>query len=151
MFIMLMSVIIGFSIAWYVRHTTQKEYFFKDVEAQFFYIFNSTYPISELYRFKSMEAFCMDNQENEGGDHYFVHACYSAYSELDEKWNEIEVVRYGDNGNLENAFFLNWPNNVLEHYQGAQTLYQRAVKEGIKKTYTMEEIQEMIDKYKPEN
>ena len=120
-----------------------KKYSFEQVENQYFHIFNSAFQDPEDYEFHSLEAYCMEDDNLPGKVHYFIHAKFKGYIDIDEEWAEIEEVFYGDNGELEGFYCLSW--DSIEGFEDINEQFDRAVKEGQKKTYSMQEIQELID------
>jgi len=126
------------------KNKDKKEYSFTEIENQFFYMFNVTFPKPENYEFYSVEAYCIDDDNISGMVHYFVHAKYKAFIDIENKWAEIDEVAFGDNGRLENSYCLSWPS--IDGFESENELFQRAVREGTKKSYSAQEIQELLRK-----
>ena len=124
---------------------------FNAIEEQYFAMFNYDYPDPNSYEFQSLEAYAIEDEDAPWRVYYFVHERYRGWVEIDNEWADYDVVYYGDNGHLENFFCVNEPQAFLEFYREAMERYNKAIKEGVKKAYTLVEIQEMIDKYKPED
>ncbi len=127
-----------------INEKRSANYSFDETANDYFYRFNYAFPDSDKYMFHSLEAYYIEDDDLPGIVHYFFHAKYTAYIELLEKWSDIEEVAYGHNGKLENSFCLSWDN--LDGFEDAVAQFNRAVKDGVKKTYTMQEIQKLIEK-----
>lgn len=132
-----------------IKGKDNKDYHYEEAERQFFYIFNRSFPDPDGYHFRSLETYCLEDEISSERMYIFIRAQFDGYVEIDNEWADMDLVYYGENGHVDAFFGLNWKN--LEGFEKQVEQYQKAVKEGIKKTYTMEEIQEMIDKYKPED
>ena len=124
---------------------------FNAIEERYFTMFNKDYPDPEDYKFQSLEAYAIEDEDAPWRVYYFVHERYRGWVEIDNEWADYDVVYYGDNGSLENFFCVNATQDILEFYREPMERYNKAVKEGVKKTYTLAEIQKMIDLYKPED
>ena len=124
-----------------------KEYLFDEVADNYAFIFNRIFYNPEGYKFHSLDIYCLEDDDLPGIVHYFVHAKYRAYIEIDEEWAEIDEVYYGDNGMLESFYCLSW--DTIEGFEEVNEQFNIAVKEGHKKTYSIQEIQDIIDRNKP--
>ena len=132
-----------------VKGKQNKDYHVDEAERQFFYIFNRTFSNPEGYHFRSLETYCLEDDISPERVYIFIRAQFDGYIEIDNEWADMDLVYYGENGHLDSFFGLNWED--IEAFERHVEQYQKAVKEGVKKTYTLAEIQEMIDKYKPED
>lgn len=115
---------------------------FAQVEEQYFHNFNVTFPNPEKYSFESFDAYCMEDKKLKGVLHYFIHAKYRAYIDILREWDDIDEVSYGDNGEIENTYCLSW--DSIEGFEDVNEEFNKALKEGIHKTYTTEEIENLI-------
>lgn len=131
--------------------TNQRRYadpMFETVEKQYFRLFNKTFSDPEGYEFHSLEVYSMKDENIPHRWHYFFHAKYRAFIEIDQEWSEIEEVTFGDSSGLEYFYCLTW--DSIEGYEQVNDEFNQAVKEWKKKTYTMEEIRTLLAQNKPE-
>lgn len=121
--------------------------YFDQILEQYFYNFNVAFPDSESYSFESLDAYCMEDENKKGVIHFYVNAKYKAYIDISEEWDDIDEVSYGDNGELENSYSLSW--DSIEGFEDVNESFNKAVKEGTHKTYTIKEINDLINNNKP--
>ncbi len=74
----------------------------------------------------------------------YAHAKYAGLIESNEEWAEIDEVYFGDDGLLYSFYCLHW--DSIEGFEDVNAQYERAIKEGVKKVYTPEEIEALLEK-----
>lgn len=89
-------------------------------------------------KFHSLDAYYLEDTKT-----FYYNGKYTSYSSSDDKWYNVDEVSYGSVGHFENSYCLSW--DKLYGYEEADSEYKRALKEGVHKTYTQQEIQELLD------
>lgn len=103
----------------------------------YFNMFTNSFEQGEC-EFKSLDAYYLRDTRT-----YYYNAKYTFYEEIEGKWCDVDEVAYGSIGHFENMYCLSW--DTLHGFDEVDKEFKRAVKEGVHKTYTEEEIQEMLE------
>ncbi len=99
---------------------------------------------TEYMKMESIDAYYYKDKKNLNNDEYFYHTVYSTYWEEDGEWHPYTEVHYGAEGDVSYIF------NKAEWSTACQDKreeYEIAVEKGQHKSYTKEEIQELIDSF----
>ena len=134
-------------LIYFVRKPDKMKYSFDKIEEQYFYNFNVAFPNADNYSFESVDAYCIEDEEQKNVIHYYIHAKYKAYIDILEKWDNIDEVSYGTNEKLENSYSLSW--DSIKGFEDVNENFKKAVKEGVHKSYTAKEIETLINQNKP--
>lgn len=150
--IVLLVILAALSLGVFFILTNSKEKsnadpFFETVEKQYFSLFNSVFPNPDGYEFHSLEVYSIRDENIPDRYHYFFHAKYNAYIEMEKEWSEIDDVTFGDSGGIEGFYCLSW--DSIEGYEKINERFNRAVKEGEKKVYSLEEIKLLLEQNQP--
>ena len=146
-FIVIGSIIVVIGIALIIFWMKYRDYYavsFDAGEEYFFEEFNWLFDNPDEYEFESLDAYYYKENFNSIGKYYF-HAVYSYWFEVDDEWHDIDKVEYGTYGKLSGSFCLSW--DSLEGFESDYEDYLKAVENGVHKSYTKEEIYELIEKY----
>lgn len=119
----------------------EKKYPFDQVAENWAFLFNR---IWDQYEMHSLEVYFMKDDILPGVVNCYAHAKYAGFVETDEDWAEIDEVYFGDDGLLYSFYCLSW--DSIEEFEDVNAEYERAVKEGVKKVYTPEEIEALLEK-----
>ncbi len=96
-------------------------------------------------KIESIDAYYNEDDNKLRKVDYFYHIVYSIFRIEDEEWHPIDVVYFGENGDVRQYF------SEAEFAKNINTdereKYEIAVEKGQHKSYTKEEIQELIDSY----
>ncbi len=114
----------------------KEEVSFDAMDERYFYFFSNAYDVGE-YEFYSLDAY----YQEETGE-YFYNAKFAQYMSRFDDWSDIDQVMYGKHGELYNFYCLNWDD--LDGFEAVNVRFERAKKEGVHKTYTLEEIEKGI-------
>lgn len=104
----------------------------------YFKMYADLFEVGEC-EFHSLDAYYLEDTKT-----FYYNGKYTSYSSGDNRWYDIDEVSYGSFGHFENSYCLSW--DKLYGYEEADREYKRALKEGVHKTYTQEEIQALLDK-----
>ncbi len=102
-------------------------------DERFFYFFENSNEPGE-YEVYSLDAYYLEEEKE-----YFYNVKYSLYIPSLDEWSDIDEVLFGNYGMFHNFYCLNWDD--LDGFVEAKARFNRAKKEGIHKTYTMEGIE----------
>lgn len=123
---------------------------FDESEKAFFQMFSRMYTNPDNYKITSLDAYYYAGEKDSDGMYYF-HFVYSAYSEIEESWMDIDEVDYGPIGIIYNVYSLSWGNLEGTGFEKVNEEFQQAVKNGVHKSYDVSKFQEYLDKYKDED
>ena len=99
---------------------------------------------TEYMKMESIDAYYYKDKKNLNNDEYFYYTVYSTYWEEDGEWHPYTEVHCGAEGDVSYIF------NKAEWSTACQDKreeYDIAVEKGQHKSYTKEEIQELIDSF----
>ena len=99
---------------------------------------------TEYMKMESIDAYYYKDKKNLNNDEYFYYTVYSTYWEEDGEWHPYTEVHCGAEGDVSYIF-----NNAewSTACQDKREEYEIAVEKGQHKSYTKEEIQELIDSF----
>ena len=96
-------------------------------------------------KIESIDAYYNEDDNKLRKVDYFYHTVYSIYVTEDDSWHQVDEVHFGVDGDVSKYF------NMAEFAKNNNTdereKYEIAVEKGQHKSYTKEEIQELIDSY----
>ena len=99
---------------------------------------------TEYMKMESIDAYYYKDKKNLNNDEYFYHTVYSTYWEEDGEWHPYTEVHYGAEGDVSYIFNkAEWSTACPDKREE----YEIAVEKGQHKSYTKEEIQELIDSF----
>ena len=132
-FIMILIVV---GIVW---HIMQKEenVSFEDNGKMYFNIFADTYKQNE-YEFYSLDAYYLEDSNM-----YFYNGKFKGYTSFDNTWSDIDQVCYGKNKYFDNMYCRSW--DELYGFEDVDKEFERAMREGVHKSYTKEEIEKLLE------
>lgn len=137
--ILIIAIIVGVSFLWLKGKVS-----FDANDKEFFRQIALVYEEDE-YQLHSLDAYYLSDTKT-----FFYNAKYTSYSPIDEKWYDVDEVKYGTIGKFHNFYCLSW--DSLHGFEGVNEEFKQAVKEGVHKTYTQEELQKLLDTaYKEKN
>ena len=96
-------------------------------------------------KIESIDAYYRDDDDEIFKVDFFYHMVYSIYRIEDDRWHQVDEVHFGMDGDV--SRFFNMAEFAKDVYPEERGKYEIAVEEGQHKSYTKEEIQELIDSY----
>ncbi len=111
---------------------------FEANDEEFFYYFaNTTDP-------ERCEVYSLDAYYLKDIDGYYYEIKYALRIEGEEEWTDIDKVMFGISGMFNGYFCLNWDERDLADFAEERGRFERAKKEGVHRTYTLQEVNEAI-------
>lgn len=114
-----------------------KEVSFDSNDKEYFKMYVNLFEPGE-YEVHSLDAYYLEDTKT-----FYYNGKYTCYSSTDDTWYDVDEVSYGSIGHFENSYCLSW--DSLYGYDEVDDEYKRALKEGVHKTYTQKEIQDLLD------
>ncbi len=133
-FLSILLIVIG--VAGYYMQKVEK-ISFEDNGKMYFKIFADTYNQNE-YEFYSLDAYYLEDSNM-----YFYNGKFKGYTSFDDTWSDIDQVCYGKNKYFDNMYCRSW--DELYGYEDVDKEFERAMREGIHKSYTKEEIEKLLE------
>ena len=139
----------------YTRNSGSEEVSFSENERVFFQMFGREFSDSSEYRIKSLDAYYYDDGEKEGFPSsyptgtYFFRVVYSFYFDVEDEWYDVDEVKYGSYGKIDNMYCLSW--DSLSGFEEVNRKFQLAVEEGTHKSYDVSKFAEYIEKYRDQD
>lgn len=131
----ILCISLSVAICYFVRD--KKKVTFEDNGKLYFKLFANTFDEDE-YEFHSLDAYYLEDTQT-----YYYNGKYKAYIVLEGKWCEIDEVNYGRYKVFDNMYCRSW--DELYGYEDVDKEFERAMREGIHKSYTKEEIEKLLE------
>lgn len=119
---------------------------FGESEGTFFTFFSRIHSDPNEYKIKSLDAYFLSATEDLSKGTYYWHVVYDMY--LEGEWKEVDAVLYGSRDKIENLYCLSGDTPIESGFKEENEEYERAVTEGIHKSYDISKFRDYIDKYK---
>ena len=90
------------------------------------------------YEIKSLDVYYSEDTGT-----YYYNIKYKLYVDLNKKWEDIDEVMYGPYGKIHNMYCLSWDD--LSGFEDINEEYKETKKNGVHKTYTVDDVEKLID------
>lgn len=134
-FLIILLIVSG--VARYLVQKKIERVSFDENAKLYFYIFADTYNQNE-YEFYSLDAYYLEDSNM-----YFYNGKFKGYTSIDDTWSDIDQVCYGENKYFDNMYCRSW--DELYGFEDVDKEFERAMREGIHKSYTKEEIEKLLE------